>query len=141
MPYMTHMISFTSNMPPSPFNQIRNQSSPQTSLSQAPFLRLKLQSLPPINPPAPLLSTPIQPLLQILTLTNIKALQFRTAFNHSLNPHARNSHTSTNRQFFEFEEMETDAAERGVRDCGTAEGEFERGELWATEGQNLGCRV
>jgi hypothetical protein len=70
------------------------KSSPQTRFPQTALLRLKLQPLPPINPPTPLLPTPIQPLLQILTLANIKALQLRAPLHHSLNTDTRNSHTS-----------------------------------------------
>lgn len=87
---------------------------PQAPLPLTPLPSLKPQSPPPINPPTPLLPTPIQPLLQILTLTDIKDLQPRTALNHSFDTDPSDADTAAYREFFEFEEVEADGAEGGV---------------------------
>jgi len=131
MSSITRMISFTSNMPPNQTSNALNPSSPQSQFPPTRLLRLKPQPLPPIHPPTPLLPTAIQPLLQILTLAHIKTLQPRAPLHHSLDPDTRNSHTPADGKFLQFEEMQANAAERGVRDRGAAEGEFEGGELGA----------
>lgn len=118
-----------------------NPKSPQTPLPHTPLFRLKPKSSPPINAPTPLLTPAIQPLLQILTLTHIEALQLGAALHYSLNAYPCDTNAAANGEFPELEEMQADATEGGVGDGGAAEGEFEGCELWTTEREDLGCRV
>jgi hypothetical protein len=115
--------------------------SPQTPFSPTPLLRLKLQSLPPIDPSTPLLPAAIQPLLQVLTLTNIKSLQNCTPFHHGLDAYSSNAYTAPHTQFFEFKEMKPDGAERGVRDCRPTEGKLEGTEVRTAQGEDFGCGI
>jgi hypothetical protein len=100
-------------------------SSPQRTPFTTLFANLKNQRFP--TPPPKALTTSLhtstlKPPAQVLTLTDIEFLKDSTAFDNSFHAYARDTNTATDGEFFEFEEMETDGAEGGVGDGGTAEG-------------------
>lgn len=54
----------------------------------------------------------LEPLAKILTLTDVECTKLMTAFDNGFNPHASDSHTSSNRQLAEFEKVKSDAPKR-----------------------------
>lgn len=63
------------------------------------------------------------------------------AIDDSLDPDASDTHAATHGKLAHFEEVETDAAERGVGHGAAAEGEIEVGEVGAAEGEDFGGGV
>jgi len=125
---------------PQPLFPSPDPSLPQPRPSPTPLPGLK-PNLPPIHPPRPLLPALIQPPLQILTLANIKQLQLPAALDNRFHADARHPDASADGQFAQLEEVQGDGAERGVRDRGAAEGEAERAEGGAAEGEYFSCGV
>lgn len=79
-----------------------------------------------------------KPLVQVLALGHIERAQLMAAVHDGLDPDARDPHASTDGQFQQLQQMEPDAAERGVADGAAAEREVEATEMGTTEREDLG---
>ncbi|KAL8952545.1 MAG: hypothetical protein Q9183_007381 [Haloplaca sp. 2 TL-2023] len=88
-------------------------------------------SLKPYSRRNPLHPAPFKPLTQILALTDIKRLEFMAAIDDSFDTDARDTDTASDRQLLQFQEMQSDTAERGITDGTAAEREVEATEVRA----------
>jgi hypothetical protein len=82
---------------------------------------LKLDRAAPL--PHHLHATCIDPLAQILALTDIKQLQISAAFDDRLDARASDSHAAAYAKIAEFEKVQRNTAQGRVGDGGPAEGE------------------
>ena len=54
----------------------------------------------------------LEPLAKVLTLTDVECAKLMTAIDNGFNPHASDSHASSNRELAEFEQVKSDAPKR-----------------------------
>lgn len=69
-------------------------------------------------------TTALEPLAEVLTLTDVKRPKLVTAIDNGFNPHPSDSHAPSNRELAEFQKMKSDAPKRRVRDSTPAKGQI-----------------
>ena len=136
--YCPHIHVSTSHLLPSPVPRrqwyhasISLLVSPQPSIKPMSSHPRPSHSLKSYSWRKPLHPASFQPLTQVLALTDIKSLEFVASVDDCLDTDARDTDTASNGKLLQFQEMQSDTAERGIADGTAAEGEVEATEMRA----------